>query len=157
MDSDRGGLHNHVVEEPVAGCGERGTFGSHTQAVDFGRVEPGDRAPAAAEGDEEDADEDGGNDSRYVLAFVVSDLGADGDAEECDGLESCHGKEEGAASEPFDEEDTEGYGGHEADAVACCKKAGCEFGETDGLGEDEGEVVAENVDAGQLLAAELTC
>ena len=84
-------------------------------------------------------------------AILVADFGGDGDAEESEGLGGGHVHEDGAAAEALDEEEGAGGGGHVGDAVCGCEEAGGEFGEADRFGEDEGEVVAEDIDAGELL------
>ena len=87
-----------------------------------------------------------------MRAVLVPDFCGYGDAEEGNGLSGCHANEQGAPTEALDEEETGGYSEHEADAVASGEEAGGEGGEADGFGEDKGEVVAEDVDAGELLS-----
>ncbi len=118
VDTDGGGLDDDVVEEPVAGGGEGGALGPHAERVDLGGVEPGDGDPAEAEGEEVEGDEDGGDDAGDVVAGVVADFGADGDAEEGDGHGGGHGHEEGAPAEALDEEEGGGGGEHVEDGDA---------------------------------------
>ena len=152
VDADGGGLYDDVVEEPVAGGGERGALSAHAERVDLGRVEPGDGDPAEAEGEEVEGDEDGGDDAGDVVPGVMADFRADGDAEEGDAHGGGHGHEEGPPAEPLDEEEGGGRGEHVEDGDAGGEDVGGEFGEADAFVEDEGEVVAEDVDAGELLA-----
>ena len=118
VDADGRRLHDDIVEQPVAGRGERGTFGPHAERVDLGRVQPGGGDPAEAKGEEVERDEDGRDDAGDVVSVVVADLGADGDAEEGDGHGGRHGHEQRAAAEPFDEEEGGGRGEHVEDCDA---------------------------------------
>ena len=112
VDADGRGLHHNVIEQPVAGRGERGAFGAHAERVDLGRVQPGSGDPAEAKGEEVERDEDGRDDAGDVVPVVVADFGADGDAEEGDGHGGRHGHEQRAPAEPFDEEEGGGRGEH---------------------------------------------
>ena len=118
VDADRRRLHDYVVEEPVAGRGECGAFGPHAQRVDLGRVEPRGGDPAEAKGEEIEGYEDGGYDAGDVVAVVVAEFGADGDAEEGDGHGDGHGHEEGPPAQAFDEEEGGGCGEHVEDCDA---------------------------------------
>ena len=80
--------------------------------------------------------------------MFVPDLRTDGDSEEGDGLDGGHGHQQGPTAETFDEEDGGGSGEHVEDRDGAGEEARGEFGEGDGFVEDEGEVVAEDVDAG---------
>ena len=137
VDADRRGLHNDIIEQPIAGRRERGAFSPHAKRVDFGRVEPGGSDPSEAESEEVKSDEDGRDDAGDVVALVVADFGADGDAEEGDGHGGGHGHEQGAAAEAFDEEEGGGGGEHVEDRDAGGEDVGGEFGEADALVEDE--------------------
>ena len=148
VDADRGGLHDDVVEEPVAGRGEGGALGAHAQRVDLGRVQPRHGDPAEAEGEEVEGYEDRRDDAGDVVAIVVADFRADGDPQEGDGHGGGHGHEEGPPAEAFDEEERGGCGEHVQDCDPGGEDVGGEFGEADAFVEDEGEVVAEDVDAG---------
>ena len=118
VDADGRRLHDYVVEQPIAGRRERGAFGPHAERVDLGRVEPGRGDPSEAESEEVESDEDGRDDAGDVVALVVADFGADGDAEEGDGHGGGHGHEQGAAAEAFDEEEGGGGGEHVEDRDA---------------------------------------
>ena len=157
MDPNRRGLHDQVVEEPITRCCQCSTLGAKFERVHLGRVEPGRGVPAETEGDEVEGDEDGGDDAGDVSAILVADLCGGRDAEESERLRGRHVHEDRAAAEALDEEQGTGRGAHEGDAVGGREEAGGEFGEADGLGEDEREVVAEDVDAGELLSAETQC
>lgn len=85
VDADRGGLDDDVVEQPVAGGGQGGPLGAHAQRVDLGGIQPGGGDPAEAEGEEVEGYEHRRYDPGDVVALVVADLRADGDAEERDG------------------------------------------------------------------------
>ena len=142
VDANRRSLHNDIIEQPIASRGERGAFSPHTERVDFSRVKPGGSDPSEAESEEVKSDEDGRDDARDVVAVVVADFGADGDAEEGDGHGGGHGHEQGAAAEPFDEEEGGGRGEHVEDRDAGGEDVGGQFGEADAFVEDEGEIVA---------------
>ena len=91
VNTDGRSLHDEIVEQPIHSCSQCGTFRTHAERIDFGRIEPRHGDPAEAECDEIEADEDGSDDARDMGAVVVGDFGADCNAEECDGLRGCHG------------------------------------------------------------------
>ena len=131
VNANRRSLHDDIIEQPIARRGQGGAFSPHAERVDFGRVEPGRGDPSEAKGEEVKRDEDGGDDAGDVVAVVVAEFGADGDAEEGDGHGGGHGHEERAAAEPFDEEEGGGRGEHVEDRDAGGEDVGGEFGEAD--------------------------
>lgn len=150
VEGDGRDHHDHEVENPIAGGGQRVGGGADPQRHDLGRVQPGHAEPADGEEGVEDEEEDDARDARALVVGLL-EFGVDA-RQDRHGGRLARGAEEHEvpAADALHEEDGGPRGDEVLGAVEGGEEAGHEVGHAE-IAVDDGRVVRDEVDSRNLL------
>lgn len=142
------------LTNPIRSSTQRSTFIPHTQTIDFGRIQPRHTLHSNSKKDIIQEEKRHTRRSDFLLIRIPGQFRVaqeNGDEHIARSLAERSVNEHFATTPSFDIGDSDERKEEVADAVAGGEETGHHIGETDGFDEHGGEIVARDVDSGELL------